>query len=422
MPLNWAWHQNPHIYTDIDPKTGNAILVNRSAPLSTKIKYLPHDVEKVPDSCPESLPTDPGILSLIALMQEAFEERPIWTRRAMINRIGHSPYIHHVRHAFQFVSYQFRNGAWREAAIKLGFDPRSDPNSRIYQTLYFKTSGEEEHQSTTRQETWQEKRSRDGRMDLNRRRRSEKENTSHIFDGKSVMVEGKIWQVCDITDPLLARLVREAPYPSACDSKIDGWFPNGSWAKIKAVMRTKLIAIRLGKQILDQEFAISLAQPDYVKGKSSRGIYVPVPELPLTAAEMESLKKAGLASSDFQLKKAKKLARQLGVPGIGPVRISGTLRMYNGRMTGPVLDRLEATPETPDSRAQEAADQLSSMGMFDQADTPGSGSGALRSGGGPASDGSGDEEDSEDQDDEEDDLEQESEEEEDESDGDRNEV
>jgi hypothetical protein len=74
-----------------------------------------------------------------------------------------------------------------------------------------------------------------------------------------------------------------------------------------------------------------------------------------------------------------------------------------------------------DSRAQEAADQLSNMGMFDQAGTPGSGSGTPRSVEEHGSDGSMDDEDSEDQDDDEDDLEQESEEE-DESDGDRTEL
>jgi general transcription factor 3C polypeptide 5 (transcription factor C subunit 1) len=332
MPLNWGWHQNPNIYTDFDPETGNAILVNKSAPLSTKVKYLPHDVPKVPDSCPEALPKDPGLRSLIALMQEAFEERPIWTRRAMVNRISHSPHLHNVRHAFQFVSYQFKTGAWREAAIKLGFDPRKDPKCRIYQTVFFKTSGDEERQTGQRSETWQEKRSRDGRMDISRRERTDKENSSHIFDGKSVMVEGKVWQVCDITDPLLTQLIQEAPYPSTCDTKIDGWFPNGSWAKIKAVMRTKLIAIRIGKEISDEDFAISLAQSDFVSGKSSRGITVPVPELPLTDAEMENIKKAGLESSSF--KKAKRLARRLGPGRVGTKGPNVTTpRKYNGRQS-----------------------------------------------------------------------------------------
>lgn len=336
----------------------------------------------------------------------------------MVNRISHSPHLQHVRHAFQFVSYQFKNGAWREAAIKLGFDPRKDPKCRIYQTVFFKTSGDEERHTGTRNETWQEKRSRDGRMDLSRRERTEKELTSHIFDGKSVMAEGKVWQVCDVTDPLLLRLIQESPYPSTCDSKVDGWFPNGSWAKIKALMRTKLIAARIGKEVSDQDFEISLSQPDFVAGKTSRGITVPVPDLPLTDAEMASIKKAGLATSDFQLKKAKKIARHLGLGRAATRGQDGkALRMYNGRVVGSV----PVEPETPDSRAHEAADQMSRMGMFDQVGTPGSGSGILRSVEEPGSEGSMENEDSEDQDDDEDDLEQESEEE-DESDGDRTEL
>ncbi|TVY44231.1 Transcription factor tau subunit [Lachnellula occidentalis] len=352
VPFNWEWQQNPNNYTDVDPETGNPVLKSRAPHRYLRVDYLSHDVAKIPDKGPEVPSGDPNLQSLVAILKEALEERPIWTRRALVNRLGQSPHLSLLKSAYQYVSYQFKNGPWREALVKYGVDPRSDPKYRIYQTIFFRISDDVEPGVL-----WKDQR----REQMLRYVRTDP--TSHLFDGKHVSLEGRVWQICDITDPLLYRLARDAPYPREFSSKIDGWFQNGRFAKIKAIMKTKLIAIRLGKPLTDQDFAIALSLPDAVAKSSSRRVYVPVPDLRLTAAEFEALTKAGLVKPLSQkqiLKKAKKDSDGSG--GAKPL-----VSKSNQRYVQSLWDMSEqAAPETPDSRALEAVTQMNGMGMLDQ--------------------------------------------------------
>jgi len=359
LPFNWEWQQNPNNYTDVDPETGNPVLKSRAPQRHLRVDYLSHDVAKIPDKGPEVPSDDPNLQSLVAILKEALEERPIWTRRALLNRLGHSPHLSLIKSAYQYVSYQFKNGPWREALVKYGVDPRSDPKYRIYQTIFFRISDDAEPNKL-----WKDQR-REQMLRYNRT-----DPTSHLFDGKHVSLEGRVWQICDITDPLLHRLARNALYPKEFSSKIDGWFQNGRFAKIKAIMKTKLIAIRLGKSVTDQDFAVALSLPDTVAKSSSRRVYVPVPDLRLTAAELEALTKSGLVKPLSQkqiLKKAKKDFDASG--GVKPL-----VSKSNQRYVKSLWDQSEQTgPGTPDSRALEAVSQMNGLGMLDQG-TPSSSS------------------------------------------------
>jgi general transcription factor 3C polypeptide 5 (transcription factor C subunit 1) len=66
-------------------------------------------------------------------------------------------------------------------------------------------------------------------------------------------------------------------------------------AKIKAVMRMKLIAIRVQKELPSDFFDTALAIPDIVPAKpTSKGISIPMPGLILTEAEISSLREQGI--------------------------------------------------------------------------------------------------------------------------------
>jgi general transcription factor 3C polypeptide 5 (transcription factor C subunit 1) len=66
-------------------------------------------------------------------------------------------------------------------------------------------------------------------------------------------------------------------------------------AKIKAVMRMKLIAIRVQKQLPLNFFEGPLSTPDIVPAKpTSKGIAIPMPGIILTAAEIASLREQGV--------------------------------------------------------------------------------------------------------------------------------
>lgn len=275
IPFNWGYHQNPTIKIAIDPLTGQKTVFNHSTPAKLGTLYIPHDIPVAPTQPLSPPPQDPVLLSLIAELNAALDERPIWTRRAITNRVSASPGIYLLKPAIQYVGYQFRGGPWRDAIIKYGIDPRTDPKYRFYQTLFFKIFDEQEKVPGM---PWLDIRSE-------YTRKSKIENTAldtHIFDGKSLSLDGKVWQVCDVTDPTIQKLASTKHLREVCDPEIDGWYCNGTWAKIKTVMRAKITAIRAGKEVPESAFKATLEIPDEVeiagnvKGKK---LNVPIPDL-----------------------------------------------------------------------------------------------------------------------------------------------
>ena len=271
IPVNWGYHQNSTIKVTTDQTTGETILTNQSRAPKLNTYYVPFDTPTVPTSPPPLPAPDPILQSLLTELRHALSERPIWTRRAIMNRIPrNNPGIYLLKPAIQYIGYQFRGGPWRDAIVRYGIDPRSSPEYRIYQTLFFKIVDHKPAGSTAGK-PWHDKRS-----EYTRKAHPETlDPNSHVFDGTSVSLDGKIWQVCDITDPLLVRLLATPLLREKCDLHSDGWFCNGTWAKVRAIMRTKISAIRIGREMLEADFSQTLQLPDDVKDKTRVTAYMP---------------------------------------------------------------------------------------------------------------------------------------------------
>jgi len=290
LPFNWGWHQAVHLTQEQDAE-GNRILINHSKPEKGGVIYLSHDVEEIPTEPDRDEPTDESIQELIATLKEAMKERPIWTRRSLLNRVGNVPGIYQFKQAIPFVGYQFKGGPWRDALIKFGVDPRTDPRYRQYQTFFFQFNDEAEKLEG---EPW-----RDNRQNYNLSKEHGITHTSddtHVFDGKKLTLDGKIWQVCDITVPLLVNLMEDAPYRDKCEILTDGWYCNGTIAKFKGIMKTKLVAVKARREVADSEFEPALAIPDIVPDKLSKLIPVPLPDLGLSQNALDEMTKQGLLS------------------------------------------------------------------------------------------------------------------------------
>lgn len=275
LPFNWGWHQNSQIEMNVNEKAGEAVLTNNSMTRRIyRIQYITPDVESIPESSPFAIPEDPNVCEVILKLTEALDERPVWTQRALGNRIGHEGLPVPIAKALHHVGYQFKGGPFRDAVIKYGVDPRTDKKYRKFQTLFFEFYGEEERVPL---KPW-----RDVRTGISLDRNGIRRDTlSHIFNGKSLIPDGKIWQLCDITDPLLVHLINNAPLREEYDAKSDGYFSNGSWAKIHAIMRTKLSAIQAHVNVSDLDFAAAINVPDVIEDnkKESHRIPVPVPDI-----------------------------------------------------------------------------------------------------------------------------------------------
>ncbi|KAJ3509329.1 hypothetical protein NM208_g15684 [Fusarium decemcellulare] len=113
---------------------------------------------------------------------------------------------------------------------------------------------------------------------------------SHIFDGETFHTDGKVWQVCDITDPLLKDLLDNADIRPNWDTS-SGWYHGGLWAKVKAIMKTKLVAIQFDRHLTREDFAITLQTGDQTPVRSNQATFhLPLPNLRLTDEELTQLR------------------------------------------------------------------------------------------------------------------------------------
>lgn len=175
---------------------------------------VPFDVDTVPQAASPDLP---AIETLIPAMQRLvntalglLQERPVFTRRALYNCMPGNDWDvlgqNSAKYVYQYAGYMFSSGPWRDALVRYGVDPRTDPSFRIYQTMIFMLDTEP----------------KDNRVRFSRtkpdRTRSEQvlRKESHLFNGVTVSKDGKIWQVCDISEPFLKNLLSTTKLRKEC--------------------------------------------------------------------------------------------------------------------------------------------------------------------------------------------------------------
>lgn len=115
---------------------------------------------------------------------------------------------------FQYVGYEFQSGPWRDAIIKFGLDPRSDPQYRVYQSMLFAFDS---HIKPFKKATGIPARGGDrALLDPKPEQDRGLGANSHIFDGINVGLDSKVWQVCDITEPLIKSILGTAELRETC--------------------------------------------------------------------------------------------------------------------------------------------------------------------------------------------------------------
>ncbi|KAF8476256.1 RNA polymerase III transcription factor IIIC subunit-domain-containing protein [Kalaharituber pfeilii] len=217
IPHIYNYHQNPAVKKAIID--GQATLLNLQAAPKTLTTMVHISSVRTPSGPPENTPDistlDDFTRSCIDRLKLLFSQRPIWTRRALVNNFP--AHLHPmIRFSMVHVAYMWRAGPWRDTCVVYGVDPREDPKYRKYQSLFFQF------------EVDNKKKIRD--------------NTSHIFDGKTLVKDGRCFQLCDITDPLLKSLIDRDKIRKKCHPQ-DGWYRSGTMIKIKGIMRQKIRAL-----------------------------------------------------------------------------------------------------------------------------------------------------------------------------------
>lgn len=269
VPFNYSYRQNPGVSTGTNLQ-GQLVTKNLQVPPKIHSQLLSFDSSGIPTGPSSELPSvdslEPAFRNLIAAAQKVVDERLIVTRRCLLNLIPKREWQHVgqnvVKLMFQYVGYFFASGPWRDALVRFGVDPRTDPKYRMYQTLMFLV----EPDST---------RIRSKRAGQAKREITEQElrGESHIFDGQQLSRDGKVWQICDISDPLLSDLFSTEYLRETCHLSSDGWFHNGTMAKGRVIMRKKITAIVSGNEGLsDTQYArVAASVPDIVSKNDQAG-------------------------------------------------------------------------------------------------------------------------------------------------------
>ncbi|KAL9576001.1 MAG: hypothetical protein Q9212_007480, partial [Teloschistes hypoglaucus] len=240
IPFNYSYRQNAAVQ-QILSTSGRPATHNTQAPRRNRIPLLRYNAPEVPTQPPDGLAPESSLPAntqrLMIAIRGILAERPVCTRRYLQNNIPHEIWKavgpDAAKYLWQRVAYLWLSGPWRDSLCALGVDPRKDKDMRLYQTLIFQLQAgsmdtKADKSTITR-----------ARRDRELAARGEARE-SHIFDGKTVSLDGKIWQMDDIEDPFLKSLIRSEALRDECHLPSDGWYSNGLMAKIRVIMRAKL--------------------------------------------------------------------------------------------------------------------------------------------------------------------------------------
>ncbi|KAF8681358.1 RNA polymerase III transcription factor (TF)IIIC subunit [Rhizoctonia solani] len=345
--------QNPMsvIHSTVDPRTGEETrryIHKHRIKGSLAPAAVSWDSETVPTSPPQQIldakpQTKPHLLTKL---KQLFEERPVWSRIALINQFPalEGREIQKCGVIFRFYegiaeirsSHQYESPYWLggvyvqrwsvaryviEVRVRsqersssslvrpISYHPIYGANMRLsYQRVYFRNTANEE----ARRKSIVGRRA-GGAGDSTGPEVVEfvfvtpsDDRKSHIFDGRTLHSGAASFQLCDITDSLLVPLINDQKSVRKEPDIADGWYTSHEFNLIKAVVRRKHFNLLQGKIIEDKDCAdlfvpggltssntmVRTVNKKYLrKAKSNRR---PVAPERLMAAELEiALRKGG---------------------------------------------------------------------------------------------------------------------------------
>jgi general transcription factor 3C polypeptide 5 (transcription factor C subunit 1) len=254
VPVTYDYKQTPWSKTIINEETGEVRVVNTNPTpklvnVAVSINAPEVPAGPIPDLEPEES-LDAITRETIKRFREELEKRPLLVKRVQENLIKPQNETY-LRRAWPYVGYMFRAGPFRDSLIKFGVDPRKDPKYRKYQTLIFQPPPGPGGVGDGHEFLNQDGQSNQGSVVtpraggyrsryMRKAKKWPRPKDSHIFDGTRLCRDGKTWQVCDITDPILLRLINVKKLRETCDVDFSGWYGNGTWAVLRTIMKEKI--------------------------------------------------------------------------------------------------------------------------------------------------------------------------------------
>lgn len=241
--------------------------------LQKSIAYNAYTIVKptddyIPTGPKPSLPAEesltPYLQTLVKRIKAELEIRPIITRHLLYNKLGWDKRTK-LRQAAVYCGYFFESGPWREALVRWGVDPRKHPKYRKFQTVSFLSylkAGTSKHHKSFDQHV----------LRLSQMSPEELE-TEHTFDGVNVSRTGNLFQFCDITDPLIAKILATENIRTTCAPTFQGWYHVGTWAKATVILKDKMNTIIGGETPDDSIYQRIITWPEQWEDKDIAATY-----------------------------------------------------------------------------------------------------------------------------------------------------
>ncbi|PWN18961.1 hypothetical protein BCV69DRAFT_284570 [Microstroma glucosiphilum] len=80
---------------------------------------------------------------MLLRLRNLMEERPVWTRVALLNQLASDEertFVNYSKEYLSLVAYTITDGAWKDTLVRFGYDVRDSSESRIYQKLTFQAN------------------------------------------------------------------------------------------------------------------------------------------------------------------------------------------------------------------------------------------------------------------------------------------
>jgi len=196
FPLSYRQNASVRIFKD---QTGVDQSINVARPKGITHSLVNYDVVQVPSGPVSALPPEDEqpmkIRRMIRILRDGLQERPVMSTRYQCYVTNES--LHgSLRRALPYVGYMFRGGPFKDALIRYGVDPRSDPIYRGFQVTQVQIPG-----------TGDKKMQRFGHGPPTTKGKPK----TYIFDGTELYTDAKVFHFCDLQDPVLRQLLDNAP-------------------------------------------------------------------------------------------------------------------------------------------------------------------------------------------------------------------
>ncbi|TRY52837.1 Transcription factor IIIC subunit 5 [Cryptosporidium tyzzeri] len=191
-------------------------------------KYSDSIVPSMPLKISSSINLDKQALGTL---KELFEEQPLWLRPVIESKI--SPEISTWKRKLLFtqVCYNISDGPWRACLCRLGYDPRKDPESRIYQTLDFR-------------DPYLRKVLKEKRIGINVKVEEDLGETILDWQFKVPPKRGsQLYQLSNIEDNHIKKILKEAVPLESC-TRESGWLKKSVIDQIRELLSLKCEQMR----------------------------------------------------------------------------------------------------------------------------------------------------------------------------------